>query len=170
MARPVGVLDVDMAPSRNFSTEDLRIVAKVMEKVMAKAKKAGGNVDLTDAMLEEARPASSPIHKMINWGRSSNERLGLRVQMQRLIRSVTVWVITPQADKPIKARVWTHVRGRGYVDTPSVMRTPDLKALALAEALREMETFRVKYASLIELADVFAAFDKVRVRMGAKSA
>lgn len=116
--------------------------------------------------VKAARAKAHPLHPFFEWdGRKAAHEYRLE-QARRLIRAVICIPKEAVDDRPLRA--WVHVvdkqeadTRRKYVGMDEGMRTPRFRAQILEQAKREARAFREKYASLKELAKVFAAIDRL---------
>jgi hypothetical protein len=63
-----------------------------------------------------------------------------------------------------------HVPGGGYRSIEDVAKMPDLRELMLRDALNDLERAQVKYARVLELADVWSAVAKAKARADKRKA
>jgi hypothetical protein len=138
----------------------------VGEEIETLRKKLGGSVD-ADAIVEAARDMSSAMHDAFPWDDEEAAKLHRLEVARRLLRSVTVVMITPERKEiTVKAFLSTPTKGAPqkstYTSTEYAMSDPELRSEVLKQALRELAALRRKYAELSELAVVFAAIDKIR--------
>ena len=121
-----------------------------------------------DVVLDDAQSGRSPLHEFFQWDDTEAARQFRLEQARWLIRSVEV-VLTGAAEGK-KTRAYVHFRSHGdedeadapYMATVKVLKDPALRARLLRQALRELETVRVRYGELEELTDIFTAIDKAR--------
>lgn len=138
---------------------------RVIAELKRIAKENGGLLQ-PETVVEEARPASSPLHNRFQWDNSIAAHEYRIWQARQLIR-VCVDVI-PGTDKISEVFVsLSPDREResgGYRVMAEVLSDSDLRNQMLSDALDELELFREKYRKLKELAAVFSAIKRVRRR------
>lgn len=112
-------------------------------------------------LVEVSRDEAAPLHGAFEWRDEIAAEKYREVQAGHIIRSLEV-VITGTSE-PVRAYFPISIVGEGrtYTSTEVIMRTEDARAKLLERALAELEAFKRKYKTLGELADVFAAIDKV---------
>jgi hypothetical protein len=125
---------------------------------------AGGGLRPAD-VHEFARDPTTAIHGKLEWDDAKAGYAHRLEQIRALIR-VHMDTLAPDTE-PV--RVFTSLRvdrasGNGYRSTGAVMRSADMRAQQLEEALAEADRWMQKYHRLVELADVFAALGSVRKR------
>lgn len=124
-----------------------------------------------EAVVEAARDDSSPLHSYFTWDDTEAARRQRLHEARHLIR-VAVTVL-PNSTEPVRAFVSLSTErgkaqpgrvtgGSGYRLITKVLTDEQAREQLLADALRELEAFRRKYARLAELAPVFKAMAKVR--------
>lgn len=142
---------------------DAQVVGSFLEDL------EGREVDLTPQLiLKKAQAKASPLHGYFDWDDTEAARKWRIRQAGKLVGSIEVTVV-------IKSQPPTHVRafvrvgpdataerttGR-YVSLGRAMKDSDMRSDVLRDAVREMQAFRLKYAHLVELLDVFNMIDKV---------
>lgn len=118
---------------------------------------------LTPAIvLREASKPRSPLHGWFVWDDTEAARLYRLDQARELIRSVTVTVVGEDAEE-LTVRAFVNLGGDAseYESIAAVMREPDKRKILLANARRDMETFRRKYHNLKAVAPVLEAIGAV---------
>lgn len=151
---------------------DAQIVGERLEAIRARA----GNLT-PELVLRDARNIRSVLHEHFEWDDTvAAERYRLD-QAGHLIRSVQVEYMEAEqaqerqislvASSEPSARVTRAfvavVRdgGRGYESTERAMADPELRRQVLERAHGELNAIARKYKEVSELADVFAALDRV---------
>lgn len=119
-----------------------------------------------EAVLDFAKPKTSPIHHLFEWSNSKAAELYRLTQARELIRRIKVEYITEES-KSVTVRAYHHVttqqdsdESRG-VYVPLDVAMSNYRDQLLAQCMRDMEAFRRKYAALQEIADVIAAMDSI---------
>lgn len=122
-------------------------------------------------VIDAARDPGSPLHDEFEWDddvAAENYRLaqaGMLIRRVKLTiikahpktKKVTVEVTRQfQANPPPAAG---KERERGFDTVESMLSDPTKRAALLAMVLKEMQSYRRRYAQLSELADVWAAID-----------
>lgn len=115
------------------------------------------------AVVEAASSPRHPLHPCFVWDDTEAARKWRDLQARNLINSVRVVVAGGEAAGPRVAYVSVAVRegGRNYLPAAAVMGDDEYRAASLAEAVAALRGWRVRYGHLRELADVFAAADRV---------
>ncbi len=121
-----------------------------------------GGILMPAAVVDAARPASSPLHSKFEWDDSAAAEQYRLQQARQLIR-ITVNVIGGRTDEE---KLWVSLtpdraKGGGYRGIVSVMSDSNLRNQLLEDALADAENFQQKYRHLSELSDVFAAMKKL---------
>jgi hypothetical protein len=107
-----------------------------------------------DIVVNEARPADSPLHNRFEWDDSIAAEAHRRAQAQELIRSVKV-VYRPADEKESskKIREWQAVRterGSEYKPVEEVAMDPMLRKIVLADMEREWKALHRRYSQFSE--------------------
>ncbi len=113
------------------------------------------------AVVEAARDEASPIHAHFEWDDTVAAEHYRQQQAGYMLRCLVVR--TPEVEhKPVRAFVSVSLSDeRSYVGTQEAMADPDMRGQVLAQALREMVSFRRRYRELEELAEIFTAIDRL---------
>lgn len=124
------------------------------------ALEAKGNLT-PQALVDASRPEDAPLHGEFEWDDAKAAERYRETQASYIIRSVEV--VVEGTDKPTRAFVSLTVaeNEREYREINKVLSIHSERELLLNEAKRELEAFKRKYSVLEELADVFAAIDRV---------
>ena len=114
------------------------------------------------SVLSDAEDPKSPLHKYFDWDDTEAAKKWRVHQAQRLICAVQVYIPTHKPEHT-SVRVRKYWRGKPHVydEVKTVLRKKESREYVLAQVLRELERIRTTYAHLSELAEVFAAIDKV---------
>lgn len=120
----------------------------------------------TEAILNEARKKTSPLHDAFEWDAKKAHSIYLMDRARALIREY--WIEVNNGNELVKIRGSVSLPTpddfdgprRAYYSTRKVLSDGDMRQRMLEQALRELSAFRRKYATLTELAAVFAVIDQ----------
>jgi len=122
---------------------------------------------MAEDVVKAAKPKSSPMHGYI-WRENPREaEWQRRLYLARKLIQVTAMLLPVQNDAPLVVRAFYSLTidrtaaGGGYRGTRDIMLAPELREQLLADAVTQLRAFQNKYRMLTELAEVFAAIDKV---------
>lgn len=130
------------------------------------AKQHGGHLRAPD-VVAAARPVKSVLHSYFEW------RDGIAAAKYRLAQANTLIRITVDVmdvngeQRHYRAYVSLssdRLARQGYRSMMAVMTNPVWRAQLLEDALAELQAFRMRYKSLVELAAVFEAVAQVERR------
>jgi len=123
-------------------------------------------------VVDAAAAPESPLHQQFLWDDTEAARQFRLVQARNLI-TVFVQVLPGPSKEPVQCYVSLQSdrreAGGGYRLVHDVMADPEMRARFLDEALSEFNRAECKYGKLVELAPVFVAVRKVRVKRGAST-
>lgn len=117
-----------------------------------------------EAVVDAARSKKSALHDRFNWDdkAAAHEH---RLHVARKIISVAVTVIPALSNSPVKQFVSIKaLRGTdkgSYIATADILSDEAKYAMALNDALRDLERLKYRYNHFKDLAPVWAALDKV---------
>jgi hypothetical protein len=122
------------------------------------------------AVVEAARDDSSPLHGEFEWDDDEAAEQYRLAQAGMLIRRVKLTIIkTHPKTKKVTAEITRQFqanpspqagsRERGFDTIEEMLGDSNKRAALLAMVLKEMQSYRRRYAQLSELADVWAAID-----------
>lgn len=119
-----------------------------------------------DVVVDAARDPESILHETFDWDDTEAAHKWRLEQARQLIRVVVKFTVAPDTGKVYQVRAFTSLpadrsKGGGYRYIDTVLAEPNLRVQLLRAAKDDMERFCQKYATLTELADVFAAIDRV---------
>ena len=118
------------------------------------------------SVVDAARDEKSPLHGAFEWDDTEAAQKYRLLQAQSLIRSFKVEIERNGQTYTVPVFVGVSTDRTGdKADNPyrmleQVVEKPDLMAVAVRDALDQLEALRKRYAHLQELADVWAAVDK----------
>lgn len=104
----------------------------------------------------------SALHAAIDWDDESAAYQHRLWQVRKLIE-IHVTIAGPTHERFISLSIDRPVGG-GYRNMADVLQAQDLTQIMLRDALRELERMQDKYRHINELADVWAAVDKIKSR------
>jgi hypothetical protein len=141
-------------------------IVKELDRIAAQ----NGGVLLPEKVVEAAKPKNSILHSRFEWNDSLAAHQYRLYQARHLINVTVRLVETPGFKKMVSA--WVSFRperaaGGGYHAMATVLSDAQMREQLLADALADLNTFQLKYATLKELAGVFAAINKARSRRAA---
>lgn len=117
-----------------------------------------------EAVVEFARDnIGSALHSKFPWDDADAARLK-RLDIARGIIRIYRIVVDEKKPEPFRAYVsltTDRVKGGGYRPAMSVLNHEEHRKQLLADAYKVMSGFMKKYGTLTELAEVFAAIDRV---------
>lgn len=124
--------------------------------------KANGGLVHPEAVVDSARPKSSPLHSRFEWDDGEAGHQYRLWQARQLIRVVVDLLPGTDTQTEVFVSLKSDRRHGGYRVVAEVLSDRQLREQMLRDALDELEFFRDKYKSLRELAEVFAAIKKAR--------
>jgi len=134
--------------------------ADAIRRELARIARANGGILMPSAVVEAARPESSPLHSRFEWddGEAAN---AYRLWQARQLITITVSVCArTESDEQVWVSLTPDRKGDGgYRSLVAVLSDVDMRAQLLADALDDLQVFRAKYKHLQELAGVFAAIE-----------
>lgn len=119
--------------------------------------KQHGSID-PQVVVDESRAETATLHSLFDWDDASAAEKYRVTQARFLIRNIVRTEETQ--DGPVTVRSFAHV-DKDYVPTTVAMKSVDMRAALLQQALNDFEDYRARYNSLVALAGVFEAFDEV---------
>lgn len=116
-----------------------------------------GNIE-PSTVVNESRPASAPLHSCFEWDDVVAAEKYRESQAGYIIRSIVT--VCEDTLEPVVTRAFVSVTD-GYKPISVVVNTPDEYDTLLATALRELETFKRKYATLNQLKPVLDVIEQL---------
>jgi hypothetical protein len=119
-----------------------------------------------EEVVEHARDPESPLHNWFEWDDDAAAEKYRIHQARNLIRVNVAYLQT--TGKSIPYRVFVSLSpnrssGSGYSVTMDVLNNPEQRAVMMADALRELRGWQLRYRGLKELEVVFDAINKVEM-------
>jgi hypothetical protein len=137
----------------------------VGETVMMLADQNGGACPPW-ALVNYARPDSSPVHSMFEWDDWAAAEAYRRAQARHHVRELRVVQQTDEGEQEVQAfvhvvRVSEDRLHEGYRLTSLIVECADEYAQVMSEALSGLRAWERRYKHLSELRDVFDVIGKV---------
>ena len=135
-------------------------VANELQRIAAKN---GGILRATD-VVTEATNLASPLHACFEWDDGEAGHL-YRLHQARMLIRVTVQTVTYN-EQHYRVRAYVSlpddrvVEGGGYRVLANILSSPSGRGQLLEQALKELNSVKVKYYQLTELAGIFAAIER----------
>lgn len=132
------------------------------------AKKSGG-ILIPEKVVDEARSETSVLHDQFCWDDDKAAREYRIWQARQLIRTTVRYIEIDGKERSV--RVFVSLMpdrdedGGGYRDVIAVLSDKSMRRQMLEDALNELQSFEKKYANLKELAEVFVASKRARVKL-----
>lgn len=113
-------------------------------------------------VVEAARDPQSPLHGEFEWDDTKAAQKYRLHQARYMIRAINVTYI----EKEVEIETYSYVSLDGpkdapYTDIRKVMTVEDKRERFIDQALRELRSWRSRYAHFKELSDVYEAIDAV---------
>lgn len=131
------------------------IDAQVAGEELQRIYSAHGRIDAAD-VVEESRAETAPLHKCFEWNDSVAAELYREKQAMAVIRSVVIVNEDKRASPNVRAFV--HVQST-YQPIRVVVDDDNKMNELLESALRELQSFKRKYAALASLRPIIDAID-----------
>lgn len=116
-------------------------------------------------VVTAARDERNPLHEHFEWDDAIAAEYYREGQASHLIRCIEI-VHAPSEDteaRPIRAFVSVAQEDeRFYVGTLDALADPELRLQVIAQAWRELEAWRERYAELVEFGKLFSEIDQAR--------
>lgn len=138
---------------------DPNIAAKVTAELEEQGKLNAKN------LVDVSRPEDAPLHNEFEWDNDVAAEKYREEQARGIIRHLQVVV---EENKPQKVYCNLIRTEAEYTTIEKAIRQEDTREMLLRNAFREMETFRLKYESLKELAEIFTVTDKLKEELAEK--
>lgn len=154
----------------NIDADKIQEYAECLEEI---TENNGGELT-PHLVVKEAKDKNSPLHEVFEWDNSiAGERF--RVQQAReLISCVIVEVKFDHTSRDQKAFFSVkntnenRESSRVYVTLNRVLTEPDLRKNVIADALREVEGWRIRYNQYVELGNIFKVIESTKRKVSKK--
>ncbi len=119
-------------------------------------------------IVDSSRTEESPLHNYFEWDDSIAGEQYRRVQAGTILRTIVlVKASGVEEEEPIRVRAFMNIQEEDdegdvrsmFMSVGRVMENDSYRNYVLEQALRELGSFRRKYAQLKELDDVFSVID-----------
>ena len=113
-----------------------------------------------EGLVDASRPEDAPLHKYFEW----DDRVAAEEYRKEQARHIIAAIIAvPEPGKPpVRVFFNTDVRSPEYKPLQVILLNRDETEKLFQTALRELQSFRRKYAHLSRLTPVFVAIDQLK--------
>lgn len=132
-----------------------KVDANVAGAVCEKLEQDGGLTP--QALVDVSRPDNAPLHGEFEWDDSVAGENWRKHQARGIIKALVI--VAPETNKEVRKFYNIKIDDRKYESIEVVMKEVSKRDQLLRNAMRELSSFRNKYAALAELAKVFDAID-----------
>jgi len=141
-----------------------RIPATDVYARIDRLQRANGGIVTPDMVINDAKPANSPLHDYFEWDDATAGHAYRKWQARNLLHSIRL-VTIQDGVKTSEHRVILSVpktdeSERGYMIAETAMGNPLWRAALLEQAARDLASWRARYQDLAELADLFPVIDE----------
>jgi hypothetical protein len=140
-----------------------KLDANIAGKEIEECRDGDGTVHPSD-IVKKAKPENSALHGCFEWDNDEAAVKWREQQARVLLANIVTVVHTGDGDTaPVTVRAFVNYSGQngGYKHINTVLRNPDEREMLLDRAKGELRSFEAKYATLNELAALFAAIKEV---------
>lgn len=138
-----------------------RLDAQAVGGQLEAIRKSAGHLTAS-TVVENARPTAAFLHPVFEWDDSLAAEQYRLEQARHLIRAVVAISDESPEATPIRAFVVvSEVGEQSYVPTYFAMSDEQMRAQVVSRALSELRQFQARYRELNELAEIFAAINRV---------
>lgn len=166
-ARQTGVLRLGQILGKRITNKQAVEANAEFKKIKAKH----GRVT-AKRVVEWATPKTSPLHKHFQWD-LRKAAASFRVEQARvLLRQVQIVVVNLKQE-PVKINAWVSTvdqLGRHHDEATKVLSHRETRRLLVAEAFKTLQAFKRQYDHLVELSEVFEAFERAKRKLIIKAA
>lgn len=149
----ISVVQYKPVVGSQFNQADADRIGPVIERVLIRFGEDGAGAE---ALIEEGRPKSSPIHKEFDWDDEIAGHQWRLQQARKLFQSITIQI------GKVTVRQTTFLPSKGaYIATQRVVRNIDMMQEAISMATKELEVWKHKHAILREVASFTKVFDVI---------
>lgn len=127
-----------------------------------KAKDKDGLIQ-PEIVVEQATPPTAPLHSAFEWDDAKAAHHHRVEQARGLIRTSIVY---EEGERKTYSLSSDRKTNGGYRDTSDVLSSPEMRRIAVADALVELQSWRNRHQHLTELKAIFGVIDVVSVKEG----
>lgn len=115
------------------------------------------------ALVDVSRPEDAPLHSEFEWNDTEAAERWREQQARNIINSLTIVVDENKA--PVRKFFNVVTTEANYTSTEVLLQHEDTRKKLLDMALRELNSFKQKYAQLTELAEFFTVIDDTAAKL-----
>lgn len=125
-------------------------------KVAAEINGLGDSI-LPESIVEKGKDESTELHKCFEWDDTEAAKMYRIKQARQIVEGLHIVILDkPETVEIQKPRVFYHITGSpGYTPTLKILSDEDKRLRLLEQAKAELKAFKVKYAMLTELQNIF---------------
>jgi hypothetical protein len=148
-----------------FSDKDAKKIGPILERIVGQANPA----KVPDAIVEQARDVSSPLHRYFEWNDSKAAHKHRLDQARTMIRSIEI-VRTDTRGSEQRIRAIEHVKGVGYASTNEILKSVDQTKNLLERFMSEVDALTRRWEAYAHLPEVAAVLGAIKKAHAAKKA
>jgi hypothetical protein len=139
-----------------------KVPASVAAKIVSSCKDKDGYIQ-PSAVVEVSKPEEADLHTCFEWENEKAADSWREQQARVLIKNIVIYEVREDIEKETTAFI--HVisepdKMRGYKETIVVVQNSNDRDYVLKRALQELESFKIKYAKLVEFSELINRIDE----------
>lgn len=145
----------------NLAHLDAEVVAQELKRIQA----LNGGRLTPNRVIEASKPKEALLHSFFFDLTDKEASAKYRLYLSRKIINHVECVVTCEKREPIFINAFVSIKdneGRSYRETEVLIREKGTREVVLAQAFKELQSFKRRYKSLIELANLFKEIDKLK--------
>ena len=111
-------------------------------------------------IVDESRPEEATLHPCFEWNDPVAAELYREHQARKICCCLVTTCETPEKS-PVTVRAVVHA-AKSYHPVSVAMKSADMREELLANAIRDMDAFHTKYATLEQLSSVFSEMETAK--------
>lgn len=154
------------APGASFGKKDAAVIGRRLEEL---EQEAGGSGVTPTAVVDDARSATSPLHRYFTWDDAEAAQAHRLWQARSLLNHLVV--VVKDGGREVETKGWHSVRitpageeeaERSYASVATVAVSEELREQVVANALRELNYWTLRYSQYQELQALVRAINKAK--------
>lgn len=148
------------------------VPAQVAGEELDRIRRENGDTLTPGLVVDESRPEDAALHPAFEWDDPTAAEKYREDQARRIIRNVYPIHVDERTgeSRPVLGYVSVDLpdAGRRYITTARAMSDDELREQVLEDAVKAFEALRTRYQHIRDLAPIFQAIDRVKVRRRAR--
>ena len=140
-------MDIETLIPETVPTSKREYIGAVLKKIVSDH----GGIVTPEQLVSIARPENHPLHPYFTWDDTEAARLHRINEARAILRVAVEYLQVNNKREPVRVTVHLSSDDTGYRLLSEVLSDAEMRAQLIADAGRDIETFKRRYQTIIEI-------------------